>query len=125
VFWLIVSIGTVAYLAYASFAPTGRLHRQSVEETMREVGGLASIPQSAQNVRVESRWFAVTASFSAPPEDIQRWINGSPNLQGITGERIDDGTRVRYGQLTGNQSVQVTVDESTNHVDVVVHSDPL
>lgn len=125
VLWLVLAVGTVTYLAYSSFSPTGRLHRQSVEETMREIGGLAPIPQSARNVRVTSQWFSAKASFSASPEDIQRWINASPKLRGVPGERIDNGTRVRYGRLTGNQSTQVTVDDANHHVDVVVQSDPL
>ena len=92
---------------------------------MRQLGGLAPIPKSARDVRVASPWFKVTASFTAPREDIQRWINESPGLQGFTGQRIDSDTRFRYGQLTGNQSVQVTIDEATNYVDVVVQGDPL
>ena len=92
---------------------------------MRELGGLAPIPKSAHNVLVGSRWFEWTASFSATPEVIQRWINESPGLEGFTGERIDNGTRIRYGKLTGNRSMQVTVDEATNHVEVIVRSDPL
>lgn len=92
---------------------------------MRQLGGLAPIPKSAQNVRVGSRWFECDASFSATPEVIQRWISESPGLRGLTGERIENSTRIRYGQLTPNRSMQVTVDEATNHVEVIVRSDPL
>jgi hypothetical protein len=121
---VIIGIAAVAWLAWKIIHPAGG-SRSYVEEIMRDIGKLAPIPRSAQNVRVGSHWFRVTASFSAPREDIQRWIDESPGLQGFTGERIDNGPRVRYGKLTGNQSVQVTVEEATDHVDVIVQGDPL
>lgn len=92
---------------------------------MRNLGGLAPFPQSARDIRVESHWFSNKASFSAPPEDIERWIKESPGLQSLTGERIDNGTRVRYEQITGNRSVELIVDEATNRVDVNLRSDAL
>jgi len=126
VLWLTAAIGIVACLAWSSFAPTGALHRRSVEKTMREVGGLAPIPKSARDVRVASHWFSVTASFTAQPEEIQRWLKQSSGLQGITGHPVDNGRRMRFVALPGNdQSVTITIDEATNRVDLVVYGDPL
>lgn len=124
VLWLTLIGGFVAavWLVWAIFTSPDR---SWIEGTMRDVGGLAPIPQSARDVQVESHWFKVTAPFSAPAGDIEQWLNNSPRMQGVTGEQINGDKRIRYSHREGVRLTEVIVDESTGRVDVIVHSDPL
>jgi hypothetical protein len=60
-------------------------HRQEVIETACTWGGLAPLPESANQITVETmggpftRTFEVT--FYAPAEDIENWIEASPRLK--------------------------------------------
>ncbi|MGB8167635.1 MAG: hypothetical protein WCF18_09090 [Chthoniobacteraceae bacterium] len=120
----------LGYFGYSIFAPTGPIHRKTVEEFMQETGGLAPFPRSARSVRVFTPFlrFGSSATFSAPLPDIKEWIRQSPRMRGVIAEPIDGTSRTRYFHRDDRDGVlwtELVVDESNQSVHVFVQGHAL
>ena len=71
--------------------------RQSALSCIQEWGRLAPFPPTAHSVQIETAGSMFTrefrASFSADPDEIERWLSDSPGIQDATAEK-DGGTTV-------------------------------
>ena len=86
---------------------------------------LSPFPASATNVSIKTEGNSFTrsfrASFVAPKQDIQSWIEDSPGLNETTPEEISD-TKVQYIIVPsgGANRAEVTIDYGLNQVEIYV-----
>jgi hypothetical protein len=97
--------------------------RSAINATLKW-GRLATFPQSASDfvITPEGNMFtrAFRVSFSAPPEDIARWVNESPGLREEHPNK--EGSLRKYSIKPGGgaQHAEVVINDSTNQVRVYV-----
>jgi hypothetical protein len=90
-----------------------------------EWGRLSPLPASATNISIETEGNSFTrsfhASFVAPKQDIQSWVEDSPGLNETTPEEISD-TKVQYVIAPGGGAnrAEVTIDYGLNQVEIYV-----
>jgi hypothetical protein len=98
------------------------------KETMSSVlawGRLAPFPANAANVSIETEGNSFTrsfhASFVAPKQDIQVWINDSPGLNEAAPEELSSG-KVWYRITPGGgaNKAEVTINYILNSVEIYV-----
>ena len=118
-------MGSVAILLLCAVLLVG--YCKSVHDSREYVhaeGGLAPFPRSAEKLALKSGWFVVKGSFTAPVNDIIKWIDDSPGLSGVEAEVLGAG-KTRYTNQKGNRITTVTIDEVGKTVEFSVTSDPL
>ncbi len=118
-----LACATAIFLAYAGHQQT--LRRQQFE-IPRVWARLAPYPDSAKDLRAStagsafSRSFRV--SFSAPPADIERWLQASPGTREATPDRPLPGIRhflIKPGG--GAQHAEVDLDDTSGVVSIYVY----
>ena len=88
-------------------------------------GRLSPFPASATNVSIKTEGGSFTrsfhASFIAPKQDIQSWINVSPGLNETTPDELSDN-KVKYiiSPSGGANKAEVTIDYDLNQVQIYV-----
>ena len=119
VFLASIVMGAVLSCSVGSYA-----NRESAINATKEWGRLAAFPDAAKNVVVttEGNMFtrAFRVSFSAPREEIARWIDESPGLR-ETQPQIEGPIR-KYNIKPGGgaQRAEVVIDNSSNQVKIYV-----
>ena len=99
--------------------------RKEMMALVLEWGRLSPLPTSATNISIETEGNSFTrsfhASFVAPKQDIQSWIEDSPGLNETTPEEISD-TKVQYIIAPGGGAnrAAVTIDYGLNQVEIYV-----
>ena len=85
-------------LGWSLFGVGSPFHRASALRVTCEWARLDPIPRSATNIRFASKGSMFTrefdVSFSAPPEDIERWIDHSPGTSSSTPTINKNGTAI-------------------------------
>lgn len=101
------------------------LLRQQLE-IPREWGRLSPYPASAKNLRSSTSGSALTRSFrvrfSAPGDEIERWLKESPGTRDVVPEQRGPGQR-RYLIKPGGgaQHAEVNVDDEQGLVSIYVY----
>jgi hypothetical protein len=90
-----------------------------------EWGRLSPFPTSATNLSIKTEGGSFTrsfrASFTAPKQDIQYWIDASPGLKETTPDKLSDN-KVEYIIAPGGgaNQAEVTIDFGLNQVEIYV-----
>ena len=90
-----------------------------------EWGRLSPFPTSATNVSIKTEGNSFTrsfrASFTAPKQDIQKWIQNSPGLKETTSDELSDN-KVQYiiSPGGGANQAEVTIDYGLSQVEIYV-----
>jgi hypothetical protein len=90
-----------------------------------EWGRLSPFPTSAANISIKTEGNSFTrsfrASFTAPKQDIQSWIQNSPGLKETTPDELSSN-KVQYIISPGGDANQaeVTIDYGLNQVEIYV-----
>ena len=116
-------------LGYILLNPTPRevysFERDSAMDCVLTWGRLEPFPQSAQEVKLTTGGGAFTrcftASFVAPPEDIEEWLKSSPGAREATPTAPSTGVRVFQITPGGGANVaEVAVDDTSHRVSIRV-----
>jgi hypothetical protein len=88
-------------------------------------GRLAPYPPSARQISIkpEGNMFtrAFRASFTAPADEIERWLQESPGTRGAAATTVSPG--IRHFEIVpggGAQAARVTVNDTTSQVYIYV-----
>ena len=99
-------------------------YRSAVECTL-EWGRLSPFPPSAQQlaIKIEGGFFtrSFRVSFTAPPADIERWLQVSPGTRETSPTTPSPG--IRHFQIApggGANGAEVSVEDTTNQVSIYV-----
>jgi hypothetical protein len=124
--FLILGLGGVAWFGYSFLSPNSSRNRAAAMECTLAWGRLAPFPSSARQVQISteggmfSRAFRV--SFTAPAEDIDRWLQQSAGTQEAQPSAPEPGRRhfeIQPGE--GASHAEVTVDDDQHRVSIYVY----
>jgi hypothetical protein len=122
----LLCIGGTSWLGYSFLSPNSARNRSSAMECVLTWGRFAPFPASARHVSFSTegsmftRGFRVT--FTAPPAEIESWLQQSPGTHEATPETLSP--RVRHFEITpggGAEHAEVTVDDTDHEVSIYVY----
>jgi len=100
----------------------GSADYESAWETAQEWARFSDLPTTADSIQIQTEGGAFSREFviyfSAPPADIQRWLDESPGSKNVTPEINGGVRRYRIAPGGGAQSVVITVDENEQSVEI-------
>ena len=121
----VVSTFALIVYVFTSESRTPEDYQSAIECTL-EWGRLSPFPPSAQqlSITIEGGFFtrSFRTSFTAPPSDIEQWLQESPGLRGTLPTTPSPG--MRHFQIApggGAQHAEVSVDDTTNRVWIYVY----
>ena len=128
-FVCVVSLAVVASFALFVYVFTWESRPpedyQSAVECTLEWGRLSPFPPSAQHlaIKIEGGFFtrSFRVSFTAPPADIERWLQASPGTRETSSTTPSPG--IRHFQIApggGANRAEVSVEDTTNQVSIYV-----
>ena len=128
-FVCVVSLAVVACISLSLYVFTWERdspedYQTAVERTL-EWGRLSPFPSSAQQlaIKIEGGFFtrSFRVSFTAPPSDIELWLQASPGTRETSPTTPSSG--IRHFQITpggGANRAEVSVEDTKNQVSIYV-----
>ena len=122
---VVLVVGFLALIVY-EFSEESGTDQQSAIECTLEWGRLSPFPPSAQQFSITKQGNMFTrgfrASFTAPPAEIEQWLQQSPGIRETL--PTTPSPRIRHFEIApggGAQHAEVTVNDATNQVAIYVY----